>query len=37
MGLAVSRALIEVNGGKLWHSQENGQGATFHCTLPISS
>jgi PAS domain S-box-containing protein len=37
MGLSISRALIEANGGKLWHSQENGQGATFHFTLPISS
>jgi signal transduction histidine kinase len=37
MGLTISRALIEANGGKLWHSQENGRGATFHFTLPISS
>ncbi len=37
MGLTVSRALIEANGGKLWHSQDNGLGTTFHFTLPISS
>jgi two-component system sensor kinase FixL len=35
MGLSISRALIEANGGKLWHSQENGRGVTFHLTLPI--
>jgi len=35
MGLSISRALIEANGGKLWHSQEDGRGATFHFTLPI--
>jgi len=37
MGLTISRALIEANGGKLWHSQNDGLGATFHFTLPISS
>jgi len=37
MGLSISRALIEAHGGKLWHSQEDGRGATFHFTLPISS
>lgn len=35
MGLTISRELIGANGGKLWHSQENGQGVTFHFTLPI--
>jgi two-component system sensor kinase FixL len=33
MGLTISRALIEANGGKLWHSQENGRSDTFHFTL----
>jgi PAS domain S-box-containing protein len=37
MGLTISRALIEANGGNLWHSQNDGPGATFHFTLPISS
>ncbi len=36
MGLTISRALIEANGGKLWHSQDNQPGATFHFTLPVS-
>ena len=36
MGLTISVALIEAQGGKLWHTQEGGQGAAFHFTLPIS-
>jgi PAS domain S-box-containing protein len=34
MGLTISRALIEAHGGKLWHTQDKGPGATFHFTLP---
>lgn len=37
MGLAISRTLIEAHGGKLWYSQGDGPGSTFHFTLPISS
>jgi PAS domain S-box-containing protein len=37
MGLTISRALIEANNGKLWHTQNDGLGATFHFTLPILS
>ena len=36
MGLTISVALIEAQGGKLWHTQEGGRGAAFHFTLPIS-
>jgi two-component system sensor kinase FixL len=36
MGLAISRSLIEMNGGQLWHDPEEGPGATFHLTLPFS-
>jgi signal transduction histidine kinase len=35
MGLTISRALIEANGGKLWHTLNDGPGATFHFTLPV--
>ena len=39
MGLAISRALIEANGGQLWLDQEpskkNNAGARFHFTLPF--
>jgi signal transduction histidine kinase len=46
-GLAVSRALIEENGGRLWVDPQNcdqlwlypqdRSGATFHLTLPFAS
>ncbi len=37
MGLAVSRSLIETNGGKLWFEPQAGSGAIFHLTLPFAS
>lgn len=37
MGLAVSRSLIEANGGQLWLDPEEGSGATFQLTLPFAS
>jgi PAS domain S-box-containing protein len=36
MGLAVSRALIEANGGRLWLEEHASPGATFHFTLPFA-
>lgn len=36
MGLAISRALIEANGGQLWASSNTKVGATFHFTLPFA-
>lgn len=37
MGLAVSRSLIEANGGQLWADPQSGSGAIFHLTLPIAA
>ncbi|MES1988986.1 MAG: ATP-binding protein, partial [Pseudomonadota bacterium] len=37
MGLAISRALTEANGGELWLEQNNKPGATFHFTLPFAT
>lgn len=37
MGLAISRALIEANGGQLWLDADAKTGAKFHFTLPIVS
>ena len=36
MGLAISRSLIEENGGQLWVDPQEGPGATFHLTLPLA-
>ena len=35
MGLVISRALIEENGGQLWIDPQDSTGATFHLTLPF--
>jgi|GEM_PF-1344107 len=35
MGLAISRSLIEANGGQLWCDPGEAPGATFHLTLPF--
>ena len=37
MGLAISRSLIEMNGGQLWVEPTSGAGATFHFTLPFAT
>jgi PAS domain S-box-containing protein len=37
MGLAISRMLIEENGGQLWMEEQQGYGATFHLTLPFAT
>jgi PAS domain S-box-containing protein len=36
MGLAVSRSLIEANGGQLWIDPQEGPGAIFYLTLPFA-
>ena len=37
LGLGISRALIEANGGQLWLDNQAGAGATFHFTLPFAT
>jgi PAS domain S-box-containing protein len=37
MGLAISRALVEANGGQLWLEPDTRTGATFHFTLPFAA
>ncbi|MDD1612773.1 MAG: PAS domain S-box protein [Methylococcaceae bacterium] len=35
MGLAISRAMIEAHGGKMWAEQNAGNGISVHFTLPF--
>jgi signal transduction histidine kinase len=35
MGLAISRSIVQAHGGHVWVSTNQGQGCTFHFTLPV--
>jgi len=35
LGLFVSKKIVETHGGKIWAESIEGQGATFHFTLPL--
>jgi two-component system sensor kinase FixL len=37
LGLAISKAIIESQGGRLWADFVPGPGATFHFTVPLAS
>ena len=37
MGLAISRSIVERHGGRLWATNRDPQGASFHIELPIGS
>jgi signal transduction histidine kinase len=36
MGLSLCRTIVENHGGRLWASQLEEHGATFHLQLPLS-
>jgi signal transduction histidine kinase len=36
LGLAISRAIVEAHGGRLWATTNDGPGATVHCIMPAA-
>lgn len=36
LGLAITKNLVELMGGKIWLESESGQGASFHFLLPLN-
>lgn len=36
LGLYITRALIELHGGRIWFESELGRGSTFHVTFPVA-
>ncbi len=37
MGLAISRSIVQAHGGRLWATANDGDGCTFHFTLPVGN
>jgi PAS domain S-box-containing protein len=36
MGLAISKSIVESQGGRIWANGDGGRGATFHFNLPAA-
>ena len=34
MGLAINRTIVEAHGGRIWATENQDEGLTFHFSLP---
>jgi PAS domain S-box-containing protein len=37
MGLSVTRSIVDSHGGRIWAENHDGEGASFHVTLPAAN
>jgi signal transduction histidine kinase/type II secretory pathway pseudopilin PulG len=37
LGLYISRQILDAHGGRIWAESEEGEGATFHLTIPLKT
>jgi len=37
LGLALTKQLVELHGGRVWADSVEGKGSTFHCLIPVGA